>query len=42
MKKLVSLVLALAMLLSLTAAFAEDEVVTLKGSSIWSAETEAN
>ena len=42
MKKLVSLVLALAMLLSLTAAFAEDEVVTLKVSSIWSAETEAN
>ena len=42
MKKIVALVLALAMMLSLTAAFAEDEVVTLKVSSIWSAETEAN
>ena len=40
MKKLVALVLALAMLLSMTA-LAED-VVTLKVSSIWSAETEAN
>ncbi len=42
MKKLVALVLALAMMLSLTAVLAEDEVVTLKVSSIWSAETEAN
>lgn len=42
MKKLVSLVLALAMMLSLTVAFADNEVVTLKVSSIWSAETEAN
>lgn len=42
MKKLVSFVLALAMMLSLTAALADDEVVTLQVSSIWSAETEAN
>ena len=42
MKKLVALVLSLAMMLSLTAAFAEEEVVTLTVSSIWSAETEAN
>lgn len=42
MKKLVALFLALTMVLSLTAAFAEDEVVTLKVASIWSAESEAN
>ena len=42
MKKIVALVLALAMMLSLAAAFAEGETVTLKVSSIWSAETEAN
>ena len=42
MKKLVALLMALAMLLSLASAFAEEEVITLKVSSIWSAETEAN
>ena len=42
MKKLVSLVLAVLMVLSMTAVLAEEEVVTLKVSSIWSAETEAN
>ena len=42
MKKIVSLVLALVMLMSLTTALAEQEVITLTVSSIWSAETEAN
>ena len=42
MKKLFALLLALAMLLSASAALAGDEVVTLQVSSIWSAETEAN
>ena len=42
MKKILALALALVMMLSLTSAFAEEEVVTLKVSSIWSAETEAN
>lgn len=43
MKKILALVLAVAMLLSLTTVFAEEhEEVTLKLSSIWSAETEAN
>ena len=42
MKKFLALVLALVMMLSLTSVFAEDEVVTLKVASIWSAETEAN
>lgn len=42
MKKIVALALALVMMLSLTSVFAEDEVVTLKVASIWSAETEAN
>ena len=41
MKKIIALVLALMMVMSLTAALAEQEV-TLKVSSIWSAETEAN
>lgn len=43
MKKIVALVVALAMLLSMTSVFAEaNDVVTLKVASIWSAETEAN
>lgn len=42
MKKIVALVLALMMLFSLSSVLAEGEVVTLKVSSIWSAETEAN
>ncbi len=42
MKKIVALVLAFMMLMSLTSALAEQEPVTLKVSSIWSAETEAN
>ncbi len=43
MKKILALVLAVAMLLSLTTVFAEEhEEVTLNLSSIWSAETEAN
>ena len=42
MKKILALVMALAMVMSLTAAFAEGEPVVLKVASIWSAETEAN
>ena len=42
MKKILALVVALAMVLSLTAAFADGEPVVLKVASIWSAETEAN
>lgn len=42
MKKLVALLVALGMLLSMTAAMADDEVVTLTLGSIWSAESEAN
>ena len=43
MKKILALVLALAMVLSLTSVFAEEHAdVTLKVASIWSAETEAN
>ena len=43
MKKLLALVLALAMAMTLTSVFAEEHAgVTLKVASIWSAETEAN
>jgi raffinose/stachyose/melibiose transport system substrate-binding protein len=42
MKKLLALLLAVVMVMSLTAALAENQQVTLKVASIWSAETEAN
>ncbi len=43
MKKMLALLLALVMAMSLTAALAEgQQEVTLKVASIWSAETEAN
>ena len=42
MKKILALVVALAMVLSLTTVFADGEPVVLKVASIWSAETEAN
>jgi len=42
MKKIVALMLAVAMVLGLTSAFAEAEPVVLKVASIWSAESEAN
>ena len=42
MKKMLALLLAVVMVMSLTAALADDQVVTLKVASIWSAESEAN